>query len=222
MKLALFDLDNTLLAGDSDHAWGQFLCDRGIVDAADYEARNNTFYAHYKAGTLDIDAFLAFVLEPLAQLPRQQLDTLHAEFMQERVAPMITQDGLELVRRHLDAGDLTAIVTATNAFVTAPIARLYGVPHLIATVPAQENGEFSGLPRGTPAFREGKIVRVEAWLESLALNWQSFESSHFYSDSLNDLPLLERVTHPVVVDPDPTLRQFAMTREWPVISLRSR
>lgn len=220
MNLALFDLDNTLLAGDSDHAWGQFLCDRGVVDRHEYEARNNEFYGHYKAGTLDNDAFLAFVLAPLARLSRAELDALHADFMRDCIAGMMLPAAQRLVRRHLDAGDLVAIVTATNAFVTGPIARAFGVCHLIATIPAQENGRFTGRPRGIPAFREGKVARVELWLESLALHWSSFASSHFYSDSLNDLPLLAKVSHPVAVDPDPTLKAHAEGAGWPVLSLR--
>jgi len=214
MKLALFDLDNTLLRGDSDHAWGEFLCERGAVDRVEYEARNNEFFARYKAGTLDNIAFLAFVLAPLARIPRKELDALHADFMQSHVRAMMLPQGQTLVQKHLEEGDLVAIVTATNAFVTAPIARAFGVSHLIATIPAQENGHFTGKPRGTPAFREGKIARVESWLESLALNFQSFDESWFYSDSLNDLPLLQRVSNPVAVDPD------AETVGWPIISLR--
>lgn len=221
MKLALFDLDNTLLAGDSDHAWGEFLCERKAVDCAQYEARNNEFYGHYKAGTLDNNAFLEFVLAPLASIPREQLDTLHGDFMQSHISKMILPQGQALVRKHLDAGDLVAIVTATNAFVTGPIARAFGVQTLIATIPEQKDGQFTGKPRGTPAFREGKVERVESWLESQALNGQSFTESWFYSDSLNDLPLLQYVTHPVAVDPDPTLRVHAATAGWPVISLRS-
>lgn len=221
MKLALFDLDNTLLQGDSDHAWGEFLCERGAVDTAEYQARNNEFFGHYKAGTLDNAAFLEFVLAPLARIPRRELEALHVDFMQAYIRNMMLPQGEALVRRHLAAGDLVAIVTATNAFVTAPIARAFGVQTLIATVPAQENGDFTGKPRGTPAFREGKVERVEQWLETQALNWQSFEESWFYSDSLNDLPLLAHVTHPVAVDPDATLRAHAESAGWPVISLRS-
>ncbi|MBK9393316.1 MAG: HAD family hydrolase [Uliginosibacterium sp.] len=220
MNLALFDLDNTLLAGDSDHAWGQFLCDKGIVDRVEYEARNNAFYEQYKDGSLDINAFLEFVLAPLALRSRAALDALHAEFMRDVILGMITPAGEALVRRHLAQGDLCAIVTATNAFVTAPIARRLGVPHLIATVPAIETGRFTGKPRGTPAFREGKIARVAAWLESMALDLACFEKSWFYSDSLNDLPLLSLVTTPVAVDPDPTLRAHADHQGWSVISLR--
>lgn len=220
MNLALFDLDNTLLQGDSDHAWGEFICERGAVDRVAYETCNNEFYEHYKAGTLDNKAFLAFVMAPLAKIPRPELDKLHADFMTERVRKMILPQGEALVRKHREAGDLVAIVTATNAFITAPIARAFGVEHLIATIPAQENGQFTGQPRGTPAFKAGKVERVEAWLETMALNWQSFPESWFYSDSLNDLPLLAHVTHPVAVDPDPTLRGHAETQGWPVISLR--
>jgi HAD superfamily hydrolase (TIGR01490 family) len=220
MNLTLFDLDNTLLAGDSDHAWGQFLCDKGVVDRGQYEATNDRFYAQYKAGTLDMNAFLAFVLAPLAQRSRAELDALHEVFMRECIAPMILPQGRELVARHLATGDLVAIVTATNAFVTAPIARAFGVHHLIATVPAQENGRFTGLGRGTPAFREGKIARVEGWLESMALSWNCFDVTSFYSDSLNDLPLLQRVTRPVAVDPDSTLREHAAAAGWPILTLR--
>lgn len=220
MNLALFDLDNTLLAGDSDHAWGQFLCDKGIVDRAEYEARNDAFYEQYKAGTLEINEFLEFVLAPLAQHRRETLDQLHDEFFNDVILDMITPLGEVLVRKHLAQGDLCAIVTATNAFVTGPIARHLQVPHLIATIPALENGLFTGKPRGTPAFREGKITRVNAWLESLALDLLSFEQSWFYSDSLNDLPLLSLVKTPVAVDPDPTLRAYAESHDWAIITLR--
>ncbi|MFT3733451.1 MAG: HAD family hydrolase [Rhodocyclaceae bacterium] len=220
MNLALFDLDNTLLRGDSDHAWGEFICERGAVDRAEYEARNNEFYEHYKAGTLDNAAFLRFVMAPLAAIPRDQLNALHADFMQSRIRDMMLPQGQALVQKHLDAGDLVAIVTATNAFITAPIVRAFGVAHCIATIPAQENGRFTGEPRGVPAFKDGKITRVNAWLESLALNLQSFDKTWFYSDSLNDLPLLSLVTDPVAVDPDPTLRQHAQLSGWSIISLR--
>ncbi|MCP5241663.1 MAG: HAD family hydrolase [Zoogloeaceae bacterium] len=220
MNLVLFDLDNTLLAGDSDFEWAQFLISRGLVDQEIYEARNLEFYENYKAGTLDIHAFLDFQLAPLARHPRQELDALHREFMNERVEPMITPAARALVRSHLDSGALVAIVTATNSFVTGPIARAFGIAHLVATVPAQQDGRFTGLPRGTPAFQGGKISRVDAWLESMGLYLGSFETSHFYSDSHNDLPLLEKVSDPVAVDPDDTLRAHAQQRGWPVISLR--
>jgi len=218
--LTLFDLDNTLLAGDSDFEWAQFLIDKGVLDREILEAKNQEFYEQYKAGTLDIHAFLDFQLKPLSRHPRTQLDTWHAEFMASRIRPMIAPAAGALVRRHIEQGALVALVTATNSFVTGPIAREFGIAHLIATVAAQEDGRFSGKPRGLPAFREAKIARVEAWLESLGLWWGSFERSYFYSDSLNDLPLLERVSDPVAVDPDATLLSHAENRGWPVISLR--
>lgn len=221
MNLALFDLDNTLLAGDSDFEWAQFLISRGVLDRELHEAKNSQFYEQYKAGTLDIHEFLDFQLKPLARHTRAELDAWHADFMATRIRPMMTAAAKSLVQKHLEAGDLCAVVTATNSFVTGPIAREFGIPHLIATVPAQEDGRFTGKPRGTPSFREGKILRVEAWLESLGLCWQGFEHSYFYSDSHNDLPLLLKVTHPVAVDPDDTLRAHAVQAGWPIHSLRA-
>lgn len=220
MKLALFDLDNTLLAGDSDFEWGQFLISKGVLDPEVHAARNQQFYDDYKAGTLDIDAFLDFQLAPLARHPREELDRWHKEFMTSRIRPILGRPARELVERHRTEGALLAIVTATNSFVTGPICREFGIEHLVATVPAQENGRFTGRVRGTPSFKDGKITRVEGWLESLGLCWQSFEHSHFYSDSHNDLPLLQKVSQPVAVDPDDTLRAHALRQGWPVISLR--
>ncbi len=220
MKLVLFDLDNTLLAGDSDHSWGQFLVDKGVLDREVQQTRNDAFFADYQAGTLDINAFLEFQLAPLARYPRAQLDAWHDEFLAEVIRPLITPLARTLVQQHLDQGALVAVVTATNAFVTAPIVREFGIPHLIATIPAQENGRFTGEVRGTPAFQAGKIDRVNAWLESLALNHDCFSERWFYSDSHNDLPLLEIVSHPVAVDPDDKLRTHATAAGWPVISLR--
>ena len=221
-NLALFDLDNTLLAGDSDYEWAQFLISKGVVDKEVQEAKNNAFYEHYKAGTLDIHAFLDFQLAPLARHDRRELDAWHREFMVTRIAPVMGDKARALVRQHLDAGDLCAVVTATNSFVTGPIARAFGIPHLIGTIPAVDaaSGRFSGKPAGTPAFQIGKIVRVEAWLAEMGLWWGSFAESSFYSDSLNDLPLLKKVTRPVAVDPDPTLATHARAAGWPVISLR--
>ena len=220
MHLALFDLDNTLLSGDSDFAWAQFLITKGVLDPEIYEARNEEFYAQYKAGSLDILEFLDFQLHPLARHPRAQLDAWHAEFMRGCIRPMINAKARALVRKHLDAGDLCALVTATNSFVTGPICLEFGISHLIATIPAQQNGQFTGKPRGTPAFREGKITRVEEWLESIGFWWSNFERSWFYSDSLNDLPLLSHVSNPVAVDPDATLRDHAHGAGWPVLQLR--
>jgi HAD superfamily hydrolase (TIGR01490 family) len=220
MNLALFDLDNTLLSGDSDFEWAQFLIGKGVVDPEIHAAKNQVFYHQYNEGTLDIDEFLAFQLAPLARHPRAELDAWHREYMQRHVLPIIGQPARKILAKHLGQGDLCALVTATNSFVTGPIARELGIPHLIATIPACENGGFTGAPRGMPAFREGKIVRVEAWLESMGLWWGSFGNSWFYSDSHNDLPLMSKVTHPVAVDPDARLRAHAEKNHWEIITLR--
>ena len=221
MQLALFDLDHTLLTGDSDYEWTQYLVSKGIVDRTTHEARNAEFYEQYKAGTMDIHEFLDFQLRPLADHTRADLEAWHADFMETQIRPRLSQKARELVRKHLDAGDICAMVTATNSFVTGPIARELGIPHLIATIPAQENGQFTGKARGLPSFREGKIARVEAWLEAMGLWWNNFERSWFYSDSLNDLPLLQRVTDPVVVDPDATLRAHAEEAGWPILNIHA-
>ena len=220
MNLTLFDLDNTLLACDSDYEWGQFLVDRGVLNRHTYETQNAVFYEQYKAGKLDIHEFLGFALRPLAEHTPEDLDRWHADFMLTRIRPAIGAPARELVRRHLDAGDLCAVVTATNSFVTAPIAQEFGVPHLVATEPERSAGRFTGRVAGIPCFREGKITRVEAWLGGQGRRLQDFAQSRFYSDSHNDLPLLERVTHPVAVDPDPKLAAVARTRGWPEVSLR--
>jgi HAD superfamily hydrolase (TIGR01490 family) len=220
MKLVLFDLDNTLLAGDSDYEWGQFLIHKGVVDGAHYEAKNQAFYEDYKAGRLDIFAFLAFALRPLATHTRAQLDAWHAEYMETRIRPMITQAARDLVDRRLRDADLVAIITATNSFVTGPIAKEFGISHLIATDPEEKDGRFTGEVAGTPCFREGKVTRLERFLEAHGTRLDRLDTSWFYSDSHNDLPLLERVNHPVAVDPDPTLLEHAVAKGWPVISLR--
>ena len=217
MKLALFDLDNTLLDGDSDYAWAQFLIEEGVLHADEYNAKNDYFYERYKDGTLDIHEFLDFQLAPLARHPRAQLDAWHNAFMQRKVRAMILPKAAPLIAKHADA--LTAIVTATNRFITRPIADELGVKELIATDIEEVDGAFTGKPRGTPTFREGKIAAVDQWLAARGHRLADYES-WFYSDSLNDLPLLERVTHPVAVDPDATLRAYATERKWPIISLR--
>jgi HAD superfamily hydrolase (TIGR01490 family) len=219
MKLVLFDLDNTLLCGDSDFEWAQFLIEQGVLDREVYEARNAGFYAQYKAGTLDIHEFLDFQLKPLSRHSRATLDAWHREFMQRKILPMVRDSARALVERH--RADLCAVITATNSFVTAPIAREFGIEHLIATEPEQHDGEFTGEVTDIPCFREGKVQRLEAWLETQGRALESFEQSWFYSDSHNDLALLTRVTHPVVVDPDDTLRAHAEAHGWPVISLGS-
>ena len=220
MNLALFDLDNTLLAGDSDFQWAQFLIEQRVLDREVYEARNLEFYEQYKAGTLDIHEFLDFQLKPLSRHPRSQLDAWHSEFMQTRILPLITPAARKLIEQHMLSKDLCVIITATNSFVTAPIARALKVPHLIATEPEQKDGEFTGRVSGVPCFREGKITRLESWLDEHNLTWLSFLQSWFYSDSLNDLPLLKKVTNPVAVDPDATLKAHAERNAWPIISLR--
>ena len=220
MRLVLFDLDNTLLAGDSDFEWAQFLIEQGVLDREVYEARNLAFYEQYKAGTLDIQEFLDFQLKPLSRHLRSQLELWHGEFMRSKILPIVTAKARTLVSEAQQSADLVAIITATNSFVTAPIARELGVAHLIATEPEQRNGEFTGQVAGTPCFREGKITRLDSFLKERGTSWAQIGESRFYSDSLNDLPLLQRVSHPVAVDPDPTLKRHAESHDWPVISLR--
>jgi HAD superfamily hydrolase (TIGR01490 family) len=215
----LFDLDNTLLAGDSDYEWAQFLIDQGVLERDLYEARNLQFYEQYKAGVLDIHEFLEFQLKPLAQYPREQLDEWHRGFMQTRIQPMISASARALVDQHRD--DLRAIITATNTFVTGPIAREFGIEHLVATLPEEIDGCFTGGVVGLPCFREGKVTRLRSWLDSQGLAWGQFAETWFYSDSANDLPLLELVSHPVVVDPDPRLEAHARSRSWPILRVHS-
>jgi HAD superfamily hydrolase (TIGR01490 family) len=221
MNLVLFDLDNTLITGDSDVAWTQFLIEKGALDTSVQEMRNLVFFEQYKAGTLDIDEFLEFQLAPLARYPRTQLDAWNEEFIVRHIRPMIPSAARALVDEHLQSDALIALVTATNSFITWPIAREFGIAHLIATIPAQENGVFTGKPKGIPAFQSGKVTRVEAWLESMSLNFGCFDQSWFYSDSHNDLPLLQQVTHPVAVDPDEILRATAHEHGWQILTLHT-
>ena len=219
-RLALFDLDNTLIACDSDYEWGQFLVDRGILERESYEAQNKAYYEQYVAGTLDIHEYLGFALRPLANHSAAQLAGWHAQFMRARIVPMITPAARALVRRHLGAGELCAVITSTNSFVTGPIAREFGIEHLIATEPEVRDGRYTGRVAGTPCFREGKLVRLDEWLARLGRRMSDFEVTSCYSDSHNDLPLLERVSRPVAVDPDETLAREAARRGWERISLR--
>ena len=219
MRLTIFDLDNTLLAGDSDFQWGQFLIEQGVLTRETHEARNLEFYEDYKRGTLDIDAFLAFQLKPLSQYPRAQLDAWHAAFMESKVRPMMTEKAQALVEKHRAEGDLLMIITATNSFVTAPIARAFGIEYLIGTTPEEVDGNFTGRACGVPSFQEGKITRLEQWLAERGKKLGDYETT-FYSDSRNDLPLLQLVDHPVAVDPDPVLGDYAVQQGWPIISLR--
>mgnify|MGYP001123021965 CR=1 FL=1 len=217
MALALFDLDNTLLADDSDFLWGCFLVEKGLVDKATYDEANKRFYDEYKQGTLDIFEFLAFSLKPLTRYPAEELSALHDEFMQKHITPVMTKKGIEQIRYHREKGDFTLIITATNSFVTTPIAKAFEVDDLIATDPEIIDGRYTGKVAGTPCFQEGKIIRLKQWLESTS---HDLENSTFYSDSHNDLALLEQVTTPIAVDPDEQLKTTALERNWEIRSFR--
>ncbi|MBC3953311.1 MULTISPECIES: HAD family hydrolase [Pseudomonas] len=217
MRLALFDLDNTLLGGDSDHAWGDYLCERGILDTATYKTRNDEFYQDYLAGTLNLTDYLNFSLEILGSTEMAQLDAWHRDFMRDCIEPIILPKALELIAKHRAAGDKLVVITATNRFVTGPIVERLGIETLLATECEMVDGRYTGRTTDVPCFREGKVTRLNRWLEE---NQLSLEDSYFYSDSLNDLPLLEKVANPVAVDPDPKLRAEAESRGWPVITLR--
>jgi len=220
LNLALFDLDNTILAGDSDYNWSRFLIQEGYLDGAIHAEKNEKFYADYKAGTLDIYAFVEFQFKPLARNPRTVLNQLLKKYVEEVIKPMITEKARALVKRHQDEGDLIIVITATNSFITKPIAELFGIENLIGTDPEEKEGEFTGKVSGLPSFKEGKVTRLESWLKGKNLSLASFENSYFYSDSHNDLPLMQKVTHPVAVDSDDVLSEYAKSKGWPQISLR--
>ncbi|MEY3831710.1 MAG: hypothetical protein RJA82_657 [Pseudomonadota bacterium] len=224
-RLALFDLDHTLLPFDSDYEWGQFLVRQGVVDGEQYAKSNEQFYADYKVGKLDIDAFLRFALKPLSENTREQLQQWHDAFMREIINGQLHPNALALVKKHQAVGDLCCVVTATNSFVTRPIVKAFGIDHLVATDPATENnqahGRFTGKVAGLPSFKEGKVTRVNAWLQEQGLSLYSLEKSYFYSDSMNDLPLLECVSNPVATNPDERLRAEAEKRHWPILELFS-
>jgi HAD superfamily hydrolase (TIGR01490 family) len=217
MALAIFDLDNTLIAGDSDYSWGEFLVRQGVVDGDHYRDKNARFYRDYQHGTLDIRQYLAFALEPLARLEPETLAALHRQFMAEVIAPMWLPAAVELLERHRQRGDFLLVITATNSFVVAPICSRLGVDDFLATNPRLVDGRYTGEVEGEPTFRDGKVHRLFAWLADTS---HSLDGSHFYTDSINDLALLERVEHPVAVDPDDALAEVARERGWPVISLR--
>jgi HAD superfamily hydrolase (TIGR01490 family) len=219
-NLALFDLDNTLLAGDSDYNWSVFLIGEGLLDAKQHKARNEQFYEDYKNGCLDIYAFLKFQLQPLSQHPKAFLDELHKKYMEQVIRPMMTQKAQDLVNQHKANGDLCMVITATNSFVTKPIATAYGIENLIGTDPEMVDGQFTGGVSGTPSFQQGKVTRLNEWLAIRGQTLADFETSYFYSDSHNDLPLMKLVTNPVAVDADPTLTAYASEHGWPHISLR--
>jgi len=218
LALALFDLDNTLLAADSDHLWGVFLSEENIVDADYYAQENERFYAEYKRGVLDIMEFLRFSLKPLSEHAPDQLYTWREQFLEQKIKHNIASGSAELIAKHRQQGDTLVIITATNAFITRPIADLLGIEHLIATDPQMINGRYTGEVEGIPCFQSGKVERLNSWMLQHGLD---LEGSYFYSDSNNDLPLLKEVTYPYAVDPDDTLREFAEQAGWPVISLRS-
>lgn len=217
MTLAIFDLDNTLIANDSDYLWGQFLVDKGIVDRDYYEAANKKFYEDYKQGTLDIVEFLNFSLAPLAQHDAEHLYRWRNEFVEELIKPITLNAAHELVEKHRQQGDTLMVITATNRFVTAPIVELYGIEHLLATTPEFIDGRYTGRFNETPCYQQGKITHLNNWLTQ---NPETLKNSYFYSDSHNDLPLLSLVDHPIAVDPDDILRQHAQFEGWPIISLR--
>ena len=225
VKIALFDLDHTLLPIDSDYAWGEFTIAQGWVDAVDFKRQNDAFYAQYKAGTLDVQAYIRFATEAIRHQGATNSIAAHAVFMRSVVQKSIQTQALELVRQHQAAGDLVAIVTATNEFVTRPIAQAFGVDELIAVEleregPTGGSGWYTGAIRGVPSFREGKVVRVEAWLRERGLTWDTVHTT-FYSDSMNDLPLLEKATVPVATNPDERLRALAQQRGWRILDLFS-
>lgn len=217
MALAIFDLDNTLIAGDSDYLWGQFLVEKGVVDAASYEKANDQFYLDYKNGVLDIMEYQRFSLKPLSKQPMDVLNDWHAEFMASHIAPIIQDKAQALVDEHKAKGDTLLIITATNSFVTRPIGQVYGIEQLIGTDPEIQDNRFTGEVDGIPSFQDGKVKRLETWL---AENNHDLKGSYFYSDSRNDLPLLEIVDNPVVVDGDDVLLAHAKENNWPSISLR--
>jgi len=219
-NLALFDLDHTLLPIDSDYEWGQFLVRTGAVDPIAFKNANDAFFAQYQAGTLDPVEYLEFALGTLARFPRAQLDAMHAQFMREVIEPAILPQARRLLQDHLDAGDLVAIITATNRFVTAPIAKALGVAHLIAAVPEEdENGNLTGKLLGSPTSGPGKVTHTHAWLEKIGTPLDGFGRSHFYSDSHNDIPLLSVVTHPVATNPNAALSAHATSLGWPLLQL---
>ena len=219
-NLALFDLDNTLLAGDSDYNWSLFLISEGLLDAKTHHERNEQFYADYKNGCLNIVEFLKFQLQPLSQHKKSFLDELHLKYMQKIIRPMMTEKAQKLVDKHKAAGDLCVVITATNSFVTKPIATAYGIEHLIGSDPEMINGEYTGGVTGVPSFQAGKVTRINQFLAERGKTLADFEISYFYSDSHNDLPLMQLVTNPVAVDADAILKAYAEEQAWPQISLR--
>ena len=219
-RLVLFDLDHTLLPLDSDYQWADFLARTGRAgDPAEAQRRNEELMERYNQGQLTAEQSAEFMLGLLARASMPELALWHEAFMGEVIRPAIRDNAVALVQEHMIPGDLCAVVTATNDFVTAPVARAFGIAHLIATVAEIRQGRYTGRIEGVPSFQAGKIVRVDAWLAGMGLSRDDFEETHFYSDSPNDLPLLEVVSHPVATNPSPTLRQLAHSRGWKVLDL---
>lgn len=217
MTLAIFDLDNTLIGDDSDHLWGQFVCEQNLVDTADFAQRSDQFYADYQTGELDIDAYLRFALGTLKGHSIEQLNSWHLSFMDSKIKPILLTRATDLIADHRQRGHELLIITATNRFITAPIAELLGIDNLIACEAEIVDGLYTGNPSGVPSYQGGKVTRLNAWLRERQLN---LDGAWFYSDSHNDLPLLELVDNPVAVDPDDRLQARAVELGWPVISLR--
>ena len=217
MALAIFDLDNTLLGGDSDYLWGEFLVENNIVDAESYQQANQDFYDQYLAGTMDIFEFSAFQFKPLADNTRDDLIRWREQYLAKKIAPIMLPAARKLIAQHQQQGDTLLIITATNSFITAPIAKSFAIPNLIATEAEMVEGAYTGKVAGTPSYQQGKVVRLEKWLKEQDL---TLEGSYFYSDSHNDLPLLNLVEHPVAVDADPKLHAIAKQQGWKIISLR--
>ena len=217
MALAIFDLDNTLIAGDSDHGWGEFMVEKRLVDPQHYKKMNDRFYADYEAGCLDIFSYLEFSLEPLTKIPRKELEKLHQEFMASVIEPMKLGKAEQLIKAHREKGDRLLVITSTHRFIVEPICQSLGINEIIATDLEEINGSFTGKVSGTPTFKEGKVIRFNQWLKDQG---ETNDQSYFYSDSINDLPLLLEVSNPVAVDPDPALKAQAESRNWKIISLR--
>lgn len=217
MALAIFDLDNTLINGDSDHSWGEFLLQRKLVDEQQYRRQNDQFYQDYQQAKLDIGAYLQFALQPLTQYSPAELAELHQDFMREHIEPIMLPKAQQLLAEHRARGDYLLIITATNGFITRPIAERLGVDEILATDPELKDGRYTGNYIGTPCFGAGKVSNLNLWLEQ---HNKSLAGSYFYSDSINDLPLLEQVCHPVAVNPDEPLAAIASERDWPILDLR--
>jgi HAD superfamily hydrolase (TIGR01490 family) len=220
LQLAIFDLDNTLLNGDSDYNWSLFLIEHGVLDSDLYKERNEQFFKEYQSGNLDVIAYCEFQFKTLKDNPRELLDELRSDYVKKIINPMITKEAKDLVESHRKENHKLLIITATNSYITRPIADLFGIEDLIGTDLEELNGEFTGKVSGLPSFQEGKIIRLNSWLEKRGLIFEELEKTFFYSDSMNDIPLLEKVSNPVAANPDEILEKKAIKENWPIIYLR--